>query len=67
MKSRKEALWKLVDLLEEIFGSSDPTQHDLLNNTTQNTDEGFKNLFSCYEIGKSRLFSIYRQDVNKSE
>ncbi|CAG8713736.1 26079_t:CDS:2 [Dentiscutata erythropus] len=46
IKSRKEYLWKLINLLEELFESSDPIQHDLLKNTTQNTSEGFKNLFN---------------------
>ena len=67
MKSRKEALWKLVKSLGEAFGSLNPAQHELFSNTTQNTDSGFNNLFSCYEIGRERIFTIYKQDVKQSE
>ncbi|CAG8599309.1 15085_t:CDS:1, partial [Cetraspora pellucida] len=67
IKSRNEFLWKLINLLEELFESSNPTQYDLLKNTTQNTSEGFKNLFNCYEIGKNHMHSIYKQDITKTE
>ncbi|CAG8736744.1 2948_t:CDS:1, partial [Dentiscutata erythropus] len=62
----KECLWELINLLEELFESSDPIQHDLLKNTTQNNSKGFKNLFNCYEIRKNHMYSIYKQDIAKT-
>ncbi|CAG8695124.1 9513_t:CDS:1, partial [Ambispora gerdemannii] len=48
------------------FQSSNPAEHEIFNNTTQNTKEGFKRLFDGYEIGKMRLKKIYQQDIEHS-
>jgi hypothetical protein len=65
MKSRKEAMWKLVDELQIAFVQSNSS--DLFKGTTQNNEQGFRKLFECYEIGKKRLYDIYKQDVEKSQ
>jgi len=66
LKSRKESTWKLtVDLLE-AFNMSNPASHPLFQNTSQNNNEGFHRLFACYNIGKERLYNIYKQDIEKT-
>ncbi|CAG8683479.1 13470_t:CDS:2, partial [Racocetra fulgida] len=66
LKSRKESTWKLTDDLSEAFNMSDPASHPLFQNTSQNNDEGFHRLFACYNIGKERLYNIYKQDIEKT-
>ncbi|CAG8770998.1 17388_t:CDS:2, partial [Dentiscutata heterogama] len=66
LKSRKESSWKLtVDLLEAL-NMSNPASHSLFQNTSQNNNEGFHRLFACYNIGKKRLYNIYKQDIEKT-
>src|SRR2546429_620139 len=66
LKLRKESTWKLtVDLLE-AFNMSNPASHPLFQNTSQNNNEGFHRLFTCYNIGKERLYNIYKQDIEKT-
>jgi len=67
MKSRKEAMWKLVDKLYEAFIYQNSSGHDLFKGTSQNNEQGFKRLFECYDIGKERLHDIYKQDIEKSK
>ncbi|CAG8690573.1 3273_t:CDS:1, partial [Dentiscutata heterogama] len=45
---------------------ADPTQHQLFREMSQTNVEGFQRLFECYDIGKDRLQSIYKQDIEKS-
>ncbi|CAG8471943.1 25241_t:CDS:2 [Cetraspora pellucida] len=66
MKSREEVLQKLTNQLLEAFDYTDPTQHQLFRGTSQNNNEGFQNLFECYDHGKERLQLIYKQDIEKS-
>lgn len=67
LQSRKPALWKLSDSLLDAFLSPDPSKHELFLNTSQNYEDGFNKLFTCYEIGQNRIYDIYRQDIEKSE
>ncbi|CAG8701162.1 12826_t:CDS:2, partial [Racocetra fulgida] len=68
--NHQQSNFEAKDILTEIRNNiecENPIQHNLLKNTTQYTNEEFKNLFNYYEIGKSRLYSIYKQDVLKLE
>ncbi|CAG8706096.1 6655_t:CDS:1, partial [Racocetra fulgida] len=67
IKSYDEALQNLTNQLIEAFNLPDPTKHQLFNETSQNTDLGFQNLFECYDHGIKRLQDIYKQDIEKSE
>ncbi|CAB5365866.1 unnamed protein product [Rhizophagus irregularis] len=66
IKSRKEALWNLVNKLTDAFSLVDPTTHDIFKNTTENNTEGFNNLFNCYVTGIERINDIYAQEIEKS-
>ncbi|CAG8760202.1 7743_t:CDS:1, partial [Racocetra fulgida] len=45
----------------------DPQTHELFKYTKEMNEMGFQRLFSCYDHGVSRLNSILRQDVYKTE
>ncbi|CAG8840998.1 17349_t:CDS:2, partial [Gigaspora margarita] len=66
LKSRKESSWKLIVDLLEAFNMPDPASHPLFQNTSQNNNEEFYKLFACYNIGKKRLYNIYKQDIEKT-
>ncbi|CAG8856327.1 26044_t:CDS:1, partial [Gigaspora margarita] len=66
LKSRKESSWKLIVDLLEAFNMPDSASHPLFQNTSQNNNEGFYRLFACYNIGKERLYDIYKQDIEKT-
>jgi len=51
IKSRKEALWNLVNQLTDIFSLTDSTNHEIFKNATENNTDRFNNLFNCYITG----------------
>jgi len=67
VRSRKEALWKLVAELLDAFSQSDPTKHVLFKNAKEMNDSGFRMLFTCYDAGVPRLQALLRQDILKTE
>jgi hypothetical protein len=67
VKSRKEALWKLAHELLAAFSSAEPITHELFKNAKEMKETGFQRLFTCYNLGVSRLKAILRQDVYKIE
>ncbi|CAG8653346.1 4954_t:CDS:2, partial [Ambispora gerdemannii] len=67
LKSRRLSLWELSNILFDAFTASNPTKHKLFRGTSQNYKEGFSRLFTYYEIGRNRIYEIYRQDIEKSE
>ncbi|CAG8803424.1 29983_t:CDS:2, partial [Gigaspora margarita] len=66
IQSEKECFWMNIFSFE-CFLAPDPAKHELFQNTSQNNEEEFNKLFTCYEIGKNRIYKIYRQDIEKSE
>ena len=66
IKSRKEALWNLVNQLVDAFNLIDSTTHEIFKDTTENNPNGFNNLFTCYELGIERLNNIHAQEIEKS-
>jgi hypothetical protein len=62
-KTRQDALWKTADLLTDALKSKNPAAHKLFKGAKQLTAEGYHKLFSCYEIGKQRIYKLLKQDV----
>jgi len=67
LRTRKEAMWKTVDLLLAAFKSSAPETHALFIATTQLKQAGYDNLFTCYDIGLDRIQTLEKQDVREVE
>ncbi|RHZ52596.1 hypothetical protein Glove_460g64 [Diversispora epigaea] len=61
VNSRKEAMWKLVDNLIEIFNIQNPLEHPIFHNYTPSelNEKGFEKLSACYSDGLERIQKIY--------
>jgi len=62
-KSRNEVFWKLINELRDAFSHDIPCKHRLFVDTTQNTQQGFDNITTCYNIGIRRLVDIHAQEI----
>ena len=49
------------------FSSAEPITHELFKNAKETKETGFQRLFTCYNLGVSRLKAILRQDIYKIE
>src|SRR6185369_9922339 len=65
-KTWSEIICRLTLRLFNAMDAQHPSSDELFAGSTENTAEGFHRLFTCYEIGRTRLHSIYLQDVVKS-
>ncbi|CAG8441777.1 14958_t:CDS:2 [Cetraspora pellucida] len=64
LQETKKENFDFTDILKEIKKKN---EDELFQGTTQNTVSGFQKIFECYEIGKNRLATLYKQDIEKSE
>ncbi|CAG8776191.1 8779_t:CDS:1, partial [Racocetra fulgida] len=56
-----------ADNLTVAFQLSDPTTHKLFSNAKEINETGFLRISTCYTKEISRLNSIYRQEILKTE
>ena len=49
------------------FNLPDPSTHYLFKDAPEFDDKGIRKILSCYESGKTRLESILKQDIYKTE
>ena len=61
---QRDILWSVVDELTKAFDLPDPREHDFFKNTKEMND-GFSNMFTCYEKGLKRLNDLLYQEVYK--
>ncbi|CAG8654522.1 3925_t:CDS:1, partial [Cetraspora pellucida] len=45
--------------------TQDSDMHEIFKNISEYMEEGFNNLFTCYDIGIKRLKEIYSQEITK--
>ncbi|CAG8456101.1 4877_t:CDS:2, partial [Cetraspora pellucida] len=62
-KRNQYLLWSLASKLWDAFNHPDPKTHPLFKGVPELNEEGFENILSFYEIGKSCLQKIFDQDV----
>ncbi|CAH1769627.1 14712_t:CDS:1, partial [Entrophospora sp. SA101] len=63
---QRDILWSVVDELTKAFNLSDPTEHEFFKNTKEMNDNGFNNMFTCYEKGLKHLNELLYQEVYKT-
>jgi hypothetical protein len=63
IKSRKESLWLLIDELYNAFNDSNPLSHSLFENAKELNQEGLNNMFTCYDNGIERLYTLLDVEV----
>ncbi|CAJ0627538.1 761_t:CDS:2 [Entrophospora sp. SA101] len=61
--SRKESLWQVIDELCNIFDGTTPLDHSLFKNLKELHDEGLNNIFTCYDKGIERLYTLLNVEV----
>ncbi|CAG8690016.1 5417_t:CDS:2, partial [Cetraspora pellucida] len=66
VNQHKEELWKLVSELLVIFSSAEP-KTGIFKYVKEMNEVGYQRLFSCYDIGISRLIDILNQEIYKTE
>ncbi|CAG8595798.1 8196_t:CDS:2 [Gigaspora margarita] len=64
MIARYNVINNLKSLLVTAFQHNSNTL-EIFKNTTEYTDEGFNNLFTCYNLGIERLKIIHSQEITK--
>ncbi|CAG8799146.1 5858_t:CDS:1, partial [Racocetra fulgida] len=64
-QSCKDFLWSLVAKLISEFKAQD--KYKLFKSAPRINEEGFKKILACYKSEKSRLETIFRQDMHKTE
>jgi len=52
---RKEALWRLVEVLSEAITCDEPERHPLFEISDQLTHSGYERIFTCYNKGVIRI------------
>jgi len=57
----------LTHELLAAFSSAESITHELFKNAKEMKETGFQRLFTCYNLGVSRLKAILRQDIYKIE
>jgi len=68
-KSRRDALWNLVDDLINVFEMQNPLSHSLFQEYTPTElhHQGVERLITSYEKGLERIKAVYRQEVLEIE
>ncbi|CAJ0851417.1 2942_t:CDS:2, partial [Entrophospora sp. SA101] len=63
VNSRKESLWLLIDDLYNIFNGTIPLNDSLFKDVKEFNDEGLNNIFTCYNKGIQRLYTMLNEEV----
>ncbi|CAJ0908223.1 15878_t:CDS:2, partial [Entrophospora sp. SA101] len=63
INSRKESLWLLIDDLYNTFNGTIPLENSLFKDVKEFNDEGLNNIFTCYNKGIQRLYTMLNGEV----
>ncbi|CAG8563329.1 1924_t:CDS:2, partial [Scutellospora calospora] len=67
VKQYTEVLWELVDELTCTFDLTNPKQHNLFKHAQEMNQDGYKRMFTFYEIGLNILDKLLQEEVYKTK